>query len=158
MEDKQPLAAWSPSGKMDKANGTKSLHPKKPSWSHCWELLREGLGAKRLPLHRSQLCPWNTKERNFPPFLPSPALGSNEILVPKSQSAHSSTAALGWSISHKINPKPWLRKNWNLLGTKHFWSGGNSHGQGTPRISGALNPSWLCGSDRGWAPGLLYLY
>lgn len=84
----------SPSGKMDRANGTKSLFApkKKPSWSHCWELLRgRAWGTERLPL------PLGTRRRgSFSHFsCPPPGLGSSEILVPRSQSADSSTAALG---------------------------------------------------------------
>lgn len=71
MEDKQPLAAWK--NGQSQWDQKSVCTQKKPSWSHGWELPREGLGAKRLPLQReSALLLQHTEE--FPHFPALPQL------------------------------------------------------------------------------------
>lgn len=101
---------WQPEAPLEKWTEPKvCLHPKKAKLE---SLVGTGQGkGLELPAKGVSSGPWNTKERKFFPLsCPPPSLGSNEILVPKSQSAHSSTAALGGSISHpkdnKTKPLP----------------------------------------------------
>lgn len=89
---------------------------KKPSWSHCWSCSGEGLGTEE----GAQGCSLEHEREVFPTFCPPPGLGSKEIQLPRSQTAHSALLLGGdpFPTENTINPKPCLRKKLELFKNK----------------------------------------
>lgn len=71
------------------------LHPKKAKLESLLGAAQGRAWGKEAPPAKGVSSAPATHRGISPLSCPPPALGSNEILVPKSQSAHSSTAALG---------------------------------------------------------------
>lgn len=84
-----PLEKWT------KPMGPKVCTQKSQAGVTAGSCSGKGLGQRGSPCTGVSSAPGTQRRGISPLSCPPPALGSNEILVPKSQSAHSSTAALG---------------------------------------------------------------
>lgn len=118
----------------------------------------KGLGQRKgLPLQReSGLLPGTRRRGSFPHFPALPRLWDPvKFWFQKTKVPLPALLLRGdpLPIENPIKPNPCLRKNWNILETKHFWSRGQQPRPSDPK---ALNPSWLSpargGSERGDEP------